>query len=139
MSVSGRVSRYGSVGPRIDTGQSLRRIMEQYEGGGPNARRPQKNEFFFRIKPLTVAQLLETTMAAEESIYKVDADERCSVASVTSVVQPNQGAFAAGEQFLLLDVRDEEEFDRCHVHGARHYDRRQLLRSTNNFPRELVT
>ena len=44
-------SRYGGVGARVDTGQSLRRIMEQYEGGGPNARKCQRNEFFFRIKP----------------------------------------------------------------------------------------
>ena len=39
--------------------------------------------------------------------------------------------------FLLLDVRDVEAFDRCHINGARHFHHIRLRRSSNTMTREM--
>eukprot|EP00316_Scyphosphaera_apsteinii_P009521 CAMPEP_0119333984 /NCGR_PEP_ID=MMETSP1333-20130426/86392_1 /TAXON_ID=418940 /ORGANISM="Scyphosphaera apsteinii, Strain RCC1455" /LENGTH=234 /DNA_ID=CAMNT_0007344187 /DNA_START=8 /DNA_END=713 /DNA_ORIENTATION=- len=118
----------------------MRKVVEQYEGtAGPNARGKQKNEFYSVIKPLTLAKLLEPCMEQEESIYKIDADEVASMASgVSSVVLKDDKSVAGGDgNLLILDCRSFEQYDACHVYGAMHYDRTDLSKATNNFPREV--
>lgn len=40
--------------------------------------------------------------------------------------------------FLLLDVRDEEEFEKCHIQGAKLYPKARLSRATNQFTPEIL-
>jgi centrosomal protein CEP41 len=42
------------------------------------------------------------------------------------------------KQFLVLDVREREEFDACHIHGSKWYHHTMLNRSTNNFTPEML-
>ena len=41
--------------------------------------------------------------------------------------------------FLLLDVRDEEEFDNCHIQGAKLYPKARLSRATGQFTPEVLS
>lgn len=135
---SSKSARYNNVQARLDTGPNMRKILAQYEGtGGPNARPKQQNEFYAKLKPLTLAELLKSSMDQEESVYKIDRDDACSM--ISSIVPSEAGTEAAANEgnLLLLDVRSYEEYDQCHIFGARHYDPAQLSKATNNFPREL--
>ena len=40
--------------------------------------------------------------------------------------------------FLLLDVRDEEEYENCHIQGAKLYPKARLSRATNQFTPEIL-
>jgi len=138
-------SKYRNVSTRLDTGPNMRKTLAQFEGtSGPNARIKQRDEFFSTLKPVTLAKLLEPCIDQEESIYKVDADEVRSVASgISSVVlQSDAGSQASmmgqiSGNLLILDLRSFEEFERCHIYGAMHYDKTSLSKATNNFPREV--
>jgi len=140
-----RSSKYSNISSKLNTGPNMRKTLTQFEGtSGPNAHRKQRDEFFSTLKPLTLAKLLEPCMDEEESIYKVDADEVRSVASGISRVtcQSDIGSQVsmAGQisgNLLILDVRPYEEFEKCHVYGAMHYDKAWLSKSTNNFPKEV--
>ena len=131
--------RYPKVQTRLDTGPNMRKILLQYEHtSGPNARPRQQNEFYAKLKPLTLAKLLEPAMEQEESVYKLGNDDACSM--VSSIVPSNAGTEVLSQQggnLLLLDVRSFDSYHACHIFGARHYDPVQLSKATNNFPREL--
>jgi len=136
--------KYRNVSSRLDTGPNMRKTLAQFEGtSGPNARIKQRDEYFSTIKPLTLAKLLEPCLEEEESIYKVDADDVQSVASgISSVVlQSDAGSRASvagcSGNLLILDLRPFEEYERCHIYGAMHYDRTNLSKATNNFPKEI--
>lgn len=120
----------------------MRKILAQYEGtSGPNARVKKRDEFFMTLKPTTLAKLLEPALDQQESVYNMDSPE--SVYSVYSTVAANATPSEAGSSMgeggslLILDLRSFEEYQKCHIHGARHYDRSQLSKATNNFPREV--
>jgi centrosomal protein CEP41 len=131
--------RYANVPTRLDTGPNMRKILAQYEHtSGPNARPKQQAEYYSKLKPLTLAKLLEPAMEEEESVYKLDRDDASSM--VSSVVPSQAGTDVLSKQegnLLILDVRSFEQFHECHIFGARHYDPAQLTKATNNFPREL--
>jgi len=131
--------RYANVPARLDTGPNMRKIMEQYENtSGPNARPKQQNEFYAKLKPSTLAKLLEPAMEQEESVYKLDRDDTASM--VSSIVPSEAGTDVLSKQegnLLIFDCRSFEKFHDCHIFGARHYDPVQLTKATNNFPREL--
>lgn len=40
--------------------------------------------------------------------------------------------------YLILDVRDKDEFDQCHIIGAVHFPIAMLSRTMNNFTREIL-
>merc|ERR1719502_2309152 len=99
MGKSSTPGKYGSVKSRLDTGPNMRKILAQYEGtSGPNAHRRAANEYFQRLRPTTLAKLLEPAMEAEESVYKIGHDETMSV---VSSVAANSEAAAQGGNLLL--------------------------------------
>jgi len=72
----------------------------------------------------------------EESIFQLGKEDACSV--VSSVVPDSMSAAGTAEgNILIYDVRPFEEFEQCHVYGARHLDVTTLNRSTNNLPRDV--
>merc|ERR1719502_493558 len=135
---TGSSSQVPKVTPRLDTGPNMRKVMAEYNGtSGPNARPTQQKEYYARLKPLVLAELLKPSMEQEESIYKVDRDDTASM--VSSIVPRDAGSEVREQQgnVMILDVRSFEKYEECHVFGARHYDPTQLSKATNNFPREL--
>jgi centrosomal protein CEP41 len=135
-------ARYAKVPTKLNTGPNMRKVLAQYENtSGPNARPKQQNEFYTKLRPLTLAKLLEPAMTQEESVYKLGNEDACSM--VSSIVPSDAGTDVLakhaerGANLLLLDVRSFDRYQECHLFGARHYDPVQLTKATNNFPREL--
>jgi centrosomal protein CEP41 len=130
--------RYRNTQSRLDTGSNMRKVLQGYEGtSGPNAHKKKMNEFYVRLRPSTLGRLLEPLVEAEESVYQLAAAQDDS-RSVVSSVMPEAGTAGSSEgNILILDLRPFEEFEQCHVYGARHYEIAQLSKSTNCFPREV--
>jgi len=127
--------RYANVSSKLNTGPNMRKILAQHEGtSGPNARSRKKDEYFTRLRPSTLGRLLEPTMEAEESIYRLGYEDSGSV--VSSVV-PASATSEGGGNLLILDLRSFEQFEQCHIFGAKLYDPKELSKATNNFPREV--
>lgn len=155
--------RYQRVTSRIDTGPNMRKILAQYEGtSGPYAHVKKSSEWYMTLRPTTLAKLLEPAMEGDEkqSIYNLDLAE--SVSSPHNAVPTHSacaalshsGAFSPGEtrseggysevaseapeggNLVIYDLRPLSEYERCHIHGARHFDPLQLKKSANQFPRE---
>lgn len=126
--------RFAHVRARLDTGPNQRKIMEQYQGtSGAHAHKKQADEFYVKLRPVTLGKLLEPIVDAQESIYDLGREDTASV--VTSVAPASVNGSNEGN-ILIFDVRPFEAFERCHVFGAQHYDVAQLSKATNNFPRE---
>lgn len=141
--------QYQNVSTRTDTGMNMRKLIESHSGSGPNAHKKQKNEFFIRLRASTLGRLLEPLVDAEESVFglanlAVDDGARSMVSSVPPSVRSHAEAGSSGGSghpsegnILLFDLRPFDDFQQCHIFGAKHYDVAMLNKSTNQFPREV--
>ena len=83
-----RNPRYAKVPTKLNTGPNMRKVLAQYENtSGPNARPKQQHEFYTKLKPLTLAKLLEPAMMAQArrlqrpvSVWVVDDEEALELA-----------------------------------------------------------
>ena len=127
--------KYAGVQPRLNTGFNMRKAMERYEGtSGPNAHKKRRDEFYVRLKPTTLGQLLSPALESSESVYNLGRED---VGSVVSSVIPEANSSCDQSNILIYDLRSFEEFQQCHCYGARHYDVADLNKASNNFPREV--
>lgn len=129
--------RYSGARTKLDTGPNMRKVLDSAQGP-THAHKKPKDEFFVRLKAHTLGRLLEPLVESQESIYALAHaanDDARSVA--TSVVPDSAGPSSAEGNVLILDLRPFEEFEQCHVYGARHFDPSQIQRSTNNMPRDV--
>ena len=129
--------KYSKARTKLDTGPNMRKIIEAAQGSPLHAHKKQKNEFFVRLRPVTLGRLLEPLVEQEESVYALGREDTQSV--ISSVVPDSVagGGSSEGGNLLIFDLRDFSEFEQCHVYGARHLEVAMLNRSTNNFPREV--
>eukprot|EP00966_Prymnesium_polylepis_P092133 2133151-Prymnesium_polylepis.1 len=85
----------------------MRKILQQYEGtSGPNVRNRKKEEYFVRLRPSTLGRLLEPTIEAEESVYRLGSEDTRSI--VSSVVDSATTSAGASGNLLILDLRSFE-------------------------------
>jgi len=132
--------KYANTAAKLDTGPNMRKVLDKYQGSGPNAHKKHRDEFFVRLRPQTLGRLLESLVESEESVYALGKIQESDTSSVVShsVVPDSAVATGSGEgNILIFDLRPFEEFEQCHVYGARHLDPATLNRSTNNLPRDV--
>ena len=127
--------KYRNVTSKLNTGRNMRKILQTYEGSGPNAHKRPADEYFQRLRPSTLGQLLQPAVEAEESIYRLDREDTASV--VSTIVESTATGAAVDSNILIFDLRPFARFDECHVYGALQYDARELNKSTNHFPKEI--
>ena len=122
--------------------------------------RMPSGEIFRRIRPKKLVELLDLHAYELEQKARLEAEQELEQPSPTdpSAVpnyhhmhssihfgdndpapqhQPTP-AEAVDCPFILLDVRDEEEFENCHIHGAKCYPKARLSRATNYFTPEIL-
>lgn len=84
----------------------------------------KKGELFRRIKPSTLWKLV-TQEEKTESIYnwdKPDEDARSQVSGFTSVtIKTEQLPVGIETDFLLIDLREPEDYDKFHIKEALNY------------------
>ena len=123
--------KYEGIGPVINSGKTIKQV--EILSNQSVAKR--KGEIFHRIKSSTLAKLLDEA-GTKESIYNINKDteevkeveDNKSVFSIAhsvaasefSVVTVNTEALGVNEdsEFVLLDLRDEEEFEKYHIKEA---------------------
>lgn len=123
--------KYENIGPVINSGKT----MKQVEVLSNQSVAKRKGELFQRIKSTTLAKLLEEA-GTKESIYNLNSgveevketDDNKSVFSVArsvagseiSVVTVATEALGITEnsEFVLLDLRDENEYEAYHIKEA---------------------
>eukprot|EP00949_MAST-11_sp_MAST-11-sp1_P002164 g2164.t1 len=128
-----RNPRYAGVKSTLDTGSSMSKVglISQRE----HLRR--RDEIFSRVRPSTVAELIEEHAVPDESIFRLDegssasdVNENDSLAnsfmSTMGGASPIKKATTAADDspmkpYLILDVRERELYSTCHISEARSY------------------
>uniref|UniRef100_A0A674EKU7 Centrosomal protein 41 n=1 Tax=Salmo trutta TaxID=8032 RepID=A0A674EKU7_SALTR len=158
--------KYQHVRTRLDTGCSLTKYVERLEEIKKNYRY-RKDELFKRLKVTTFAQLVSETLLRQFDVFshteKVSLthaypdtfDSHYSVISgvgeldldkngqktvtLTTVSSPRlpDGPYPDCP-YLLLDVRDREQYDQCHIISAYSYPIATLSRTMNPYTKEVL-
>lgn len=140
----------------IDTGMTVPKLIAALKNKLP------KDEIFRRIRPKRLMELLGLyAFQLQQYNKKVEEEAELSskrdpneyddgtvpryhhmhsslVFSDAPVPQPKHVQPEVECPFLLLDMRDEEEFEKCHIQGAKLYPKARLSRATNQFTPELL-
>jgi centrosomal protein CEP41 len=138
--------RYESAKAVVDSGMTVPKLIEQLKNRMPTG------ELFRRIRPKKLVELLHL------HAYELEEKARLSSAGPAGAPDPSRlpaymqssivfddspHAAAAAETvacpFLLLDVRDGAEFERCHIQGAQCYPKGRLCRATGQFSPEILS
>eukprot|EP01013_Petalomonas_cantuscygni_P008999 TRINITY_DN21767_c0_g1_i1.p1 TRINITY_DN21767_c0_g1~~TRINITY_DN21767_c0_g1_i1.p1 ORF type:complete len:238 (+),score=25.30 TRINITY_DN21767_c0_g1_i1:130-843(+) len=96
--------RYSQVSSTLDTGGN---VLKQKRAADEEVARFRKVEHFKRIKPRGLGTLLSSARLRGDDPPTDDS--------------PN---------VLLIDLRDMEEYEQCHIEGAVHYDRPRINHAT---------
>lgn len=162
-----RNKKYESVVSRLDTGASVNRYLRKIEDMQTNYRY-KKNEIFKRMKVTTFAQLVlqvaNVSMSEEDTVDGAENDEPES--QETDSISPRstlEGVIkGVGEvdlknphvqqdvskeflskpyydsPYLLLDVRDHDDYEDCHITTAHNFPIAMLSRTMNNFTPQIL-
>ncbi len=143
MSKAKIAQKYGFVQSRIDTGATARKAPVILSG---KQVAKQRSEIFKRLKPSRVFEVVEAfrnSQDANESVYDLiqathsarstNEDETRSVVSI--VASTADGSIGSIGDFLLVDLRTENEFRHSHIMFAKNYPGSNLMR--DSFPPEL--
>lgn len=122
--------KYAHVKSTLDTGASMSKLVEKHK----DSFHPKKDEYFKRIKGSQLVELIEDEDVEEETVYGLMGQET----EVGPCVVHSEGDQDMDEAlYLLLDLRDEAEFDACHISTAIPYPHTLLTHSTNYFTAEI--
>merc|ERR1711988_690212 len=125
--------KYAHVKSTLDTGASMSKLVERSK----DTFHPKKDEYFKRIKGSQLVELIEDEDVEEETVYGLVGQQE-ETTEVGPCVVHGQAAQDMDEAlYLLLDLRDEAEFDACHINTAIPYPHTQLTHSTNYFSAEI--
>jgi centrosomal protein CEP41 len=143
--------RYEDVKAIVDSGMTVPKLIEQLKNRMPTG------EIFRRIRPKKLVELL--------GLYAYELEEKERLAGRATDAPPGDSAVPSYHHmhssivfddstqpppphspaqtvdcpFLLLDVRDEEEFEQCHIQNAKCYPKSRLSRATGQFSPEILT
>merc|ERR1712023_340012 len=99
---------------------------------------PKKDEYFKRIKGSQLVELIEDEDVEEETVYGLVGQQEVSTEAGAAVVVHGEGAQDMDEAlYLLLDLRDEQDHDQCHIATAIPYPHTMLTHSTTYFSSEI--
>ncbi|GFS91807.1 centrosomal protein of 41 kDa B [Nephila pilipes] len=146
--------KYKHVKPAIDTGKNVKRHIDELKEKQKNCHH-KKDEVFNRVKFSTFIKLAITvakeifkqeeaggciTRENVENTSETNKVDKSRLANVLMGIgeidlrnekkkQPVQPKIERKVPYLLLDVRDRDEFLQCHIKTARHYPAAMLSRS----------
>eukprot|EP00002_Diphylleia_rotans_P030405 TRINITY_DN6244_c0_g1_i4.p1 TRINITY_DN6244_c0_g1~~TRINITY_DN6244_c0_g1_i4.p1 ORF type:complete len:193 (+),score=28.05 TRINITY_DN6244_c0_g1_i4:99-677(+) len=109
--------RYSSVGSKIDTGA----VASREDANFARFRHDRRTDDFKRIKGASLAKLISESHPSE-SIYQLGKQHLSSRSS----------------NYLLLDLRTPDEYERYHIRTAKSHPSSVLNRSVSQFTTEIV-
>uniref|UniRef100_A0A8D3C4F3 Centrosomal protein 41 n=1 Tax=Scophthalmus maximus TaxID=52904 RepID=A0A8D3C4F3_SCOMX len=161
-----RNAKYQHVKTRLDTGCSLTKYMERLEEIKRNYRY-RADEIFKRLKVTTFAQLILQVASVSELNDDVDSHgpEGKKNGFINKPLTPRSVVSGVGERgldrksqktesevssfkladrpypdcpYLLLDVRDRDQYDCCHIISAHSFPITKLSRTMNPYTKEVL-
>ncbi|CAD7964241.1 unnamed protein product [Amoebophrya sp. A25] len=117
--------KYSYVPHATDTGSSLSKVAQKDSDRVVVRRR---DELFKRVKIQTLAQHVRDhylDRESTESVYALGGATPGAAISPNSVVVDSETQVKP-DTLLILDVRDESEYEKCHLSHARSYPRQML-------------
>jgi len=100
--------RYAHVGATLKTGKHAGNVKTKVDRSG---------EPFHRIRPSVLVKLMQVREAKDESVYDLVLSDTASVTS--SVIYENDiSPDLKNTEFLVMDIRDSEDYEKCHIDGA---------------------
>uniref|UniRef100_A0A7N8X2F2 Centrosomal protein 41 n=1 Tax=Mastacembelus armatus TaxID=205130 RepID=A0A7N8X2F2_9TELE len=152
-------AKYQHVKTRLDTGCSLTKYLERLEDIKRNYKY-RKDEIFKRLKVTTFAQLILQVASVSDLNESENDDEShglegnsCVISGVgelnlernnqkedkVSVSNPGPDDRPYPDcPYLLLDVRDRDQYDHCHIISAHSFPIAMLSRTMNPYTKEVL-
>ncbi|RNF18739.1 testis specific, 14 [Trypanosoma conorhini] len=117
--------KYENVKAVVESGLTLEvaRLMKR---AGPNIRR-HTGESFLRMRPNVLAEYILRLKKQEEAKNGRESDG--GFAYPMDEYKPSNAK--PEKEYLILDVRSEEEYKACHIEGALHYPKRRMVHAIN--------
>ncbi|KEG14154.1 testis specific, 14 [Trypanosoma grayi] len=122
--------KYKDVKAVVETG--LTAELAQFIKQTSAVTQRQPGEAFLRIRSKAVADYIVQLQQAQEQTQAV---EDGGFAHPMDEYRPANARPA--KEYLILDVRSEEEYAACHIEGALHYPKRKMVHATNPFLPEM--
>lgn len=130
-------NKYANVAGVIDSGPTTAKVKP---GMTAQELAKKRNEIFKRV---SIAKLTEALKCREvhESIFSLADDAPCNddasiapslcskvtTATVVSMHTIDAQPIKSQDDVMVLDVREREMYDKCHLQHAMHYDKRRLV------------
>uniref|UniRef100_A0A665VEW3 Rhodanese domain-containing protein n=1 Tax=Echeneis naucrates TaxID=173247 RepID=A0A665VEW3_ECHNA len=128
-------AKYQHVKTRLDTGSSLTKYMERLEDIKKNYRY-RKDEIFKRLKVTTFAQLVSL------SVFYFVISGVGELNLEKGETEPSRPKLADRPYpdcpYLLLDVRDRDQYEICHIISAHSFPIATLSRTMNPYTKEVL-
>jgi len=128
--------KYAHVKSSLDTGASMSKFVDKNKDKVV----PKKDEYFKRLKGSQLVDLIDEEDVEEETVFGLvgQSADRDQASEVGACVVHNEEAQDIAEAlYLLLDLRDEEQYDACRISTAVSYPHTMLTHSTNYFTPEV--
>merc|ERR1711998_431117 len=125
--------KYAHVKSTLDTGASMSKFTERSK----DTFHPKKDEYFKRIKGSQLVELIEDEDVEEETVYGLVGQQEETTEVGPCVVHGESAQDMDEALYLLLDLRDEGDYEQCHIATAICYPHTQLTHSTNYFSSEI--
>ena len=116
---------------------NLAKIIRETEPGTKQG----KDELFKRLRASTVAGVIQekiTAMRLAGDFGDLSDEEAEYLRHQKQQIEQFQLPSAPKREYLLLDVREREDYDRCHINGALSYPFTRLSHATNPFTAEIL-
>ncbi len=138
--------RYDDLQPTVECGITvgLAKLIRESE---PSVKQ-KDGELFRRVRASTIAAYLEEKLNEERERefrqqYAHNPEfQRQAQDAAQSPLPPQLDEYrlpvAPKKDYLLLDTRDREDFEKCHIAGAMHYNPIKLVHATNPYTPEIL-
>lgn len=111
--------KYDGVRGKLKTGSTAKNVKPKIDS---------TYDLFKRIGRTTLSDLLAMHSSNQESVYDLNPSDVLSVTTVADDDERKLRDNLVDTDFLLLDVREKEEYDDCHIEGARNFPAINLRR-----------
>jgi centrosomal protein CEP41 len=119
-------AKYDGVHSNVDTGSTVASVArdQQYDVSVKQG----AHEKFKRMRPTALANFIEARIRHQAELESPDDMMQ------DFVIAPAKPP----KNLLLLDVRDPDDYNACHIHGALSYPSRMINRSSNEFSADIL-
>ncbi|KAL9653112.1 hypothetical protein ABK040_006330 [Willaertia magna] len=143
-----RSVKYEHVQSSVDTGISMSKLLKKIAEDGV----PKRDEKFGRMKNTEIAKFVYIKVQKEkpeededEALYEAEISSRNSAADAVHQVNPimvksrlSSEITSEENTILLLDIRDIDEYKKCHIISSVCYPASTMNRSVNPFTAEML-